>query len=352
MRHLLVIGVLLFAACSPTAENGQSTPDAAEDVATDTGDTTTPDTSQPDTAVDTKTPPKSGPIVYIVIHVDPTGTQPPTTYEQDWEKFLAFMAEIDGRKKGGHDHHLTLLFAPNWGPFILADEGRVDVVAGWVKDGHELGFHHHTAIHPIPDGFADLPEDRNDDLCCLYQGTDCNISNCTMKDAVSLVEQMITDPRIGGVMRTINGGQLADKKSGKTYYSEYTDSFVLATSGYAEAKGGAWWEDAAGNTDLSKILVSETCLTTETYPNINPAGVRALQHNVYGEGKPHAFSLKAITDGMDGGGAEDYLGVVFHHHTYSDNAAAIQALLTAMDDRNLHSKTVYELLGDTVGCTP
>ena len=43
--------------------------------------------------------------------------------------------------------------------------------------------------------------------------------------------------------------------------------------------------------------------------------------------------------------------VVFHHFTYSEATEDIQALLVAMAERNRHSRTIYELLGSTVGCT-
>ena len=52
---------------------------------------------------------------------------------------------------------LTLMFAPQWADFIAEDSERMDLLAKWKKQGHEIAGHHHSIYHGNWDGYTNYP---------------------------------------------------------------------------------------------------------------------------------------------------------------------------------------------------
>ena len=52
---------------------------------------------------------------------------------------------------------LTLMFAPQWADFIAEDPERMDLLAKWKKQGHEIAGHHHSIYHGNWDGYTNYP---------------------------------------------------------------------------------------------------------------------------------------------------------------------------------------------------
>ena len=55
------------------------------------------------------------------------------------------------------DIKLTLMFAPQWADFIADDSERMDRLAKWKEQGHEIAGHHHSIYHGNWDGYTDYP---------------------------------------------------------------------------------------------------------------------------------------------------------------------------------------------------
>lgn len=53
---------------------------------------------------------------------------------------------------------LTLMFAPQWADYIVADPARLAEVRGWKAAGHEIAAHHHSIYHGNWDGYTDYPQ--------------------------------------------------------------------------------------------------------------------------------------------------------------------------------------------------
>jgi hypothetical protein len=53
---------------------------------------------------------------------------------------------------------LTLLFAPPWADYLLADKERAAELAQWKKNGHEIGAYHHEIDQENWDGYSLLPQ--------------------------------------------------------------------------------------------------------------------------------------------------------------------------------------------------
>lgn len=56
-----------------------------------------------------------------------------------------------------HNIKLTLMFAPQWADFIAGDSERMDLLAKWKKQGHEIAGHHHSIYHGNWDGYTNYP---------------------------------------------------------------------------------------------------------------------------------------------------------------------------------------------------
>jgi hypothetical protein len=52
---------------------------------------------------------------------------------------------------------LTLMFAPQWADFIADDSERMDLLAKWKNNGHEIAGHHHSIYHGNWDGYTNYP---------------------------------------------------------------------------------------------------------------------------------------------------------------------------------------------------
>lgn len=94
----------------------------------------------------------------IAIHADPSAG-----VSRYWSSFEAMVASATT-----HGHDLTILMNSDWAAFLMPDGcprsfergSNLATVAGWINDGHQLGYHHHTCSHFNPDGFTDVPEMR------------------------------------------------------------------------------------------------------------------------------------------------------------------------------------------------
>ena len=280
-------------------------------------------------------PTPTSPSVFLVVHLDPKEATVP-----NFQRMTALMAAVETRKAAGFNHRMTLLFTPEWGDFIAGDAARRQTVGAWVKAGHELGFHHHTAAHFNPDGYSDDPAQQDPMLCK-------NPSGCTVADAVDEIREMITHQDIGGTMKTAVVGPT--DSSGKTYYDEFPADFLYAGAGYASDDGKQGWYA----NDPTNLLAGPQCQQPPLWPNVRPGNVKALSHMQFdvGSGKKNSVPLNAIEDAFDAAQNDDYVGVVWHSADYAATKGQpnIDALFDAMQARKLTSRTISELLGSP-GC--
>ena len=95
--------------------------------------------SPPDRKPPTDDPPSDATgQAYIVVHCDPHGEEVCGSPENSqWDQLVEVVASADERA-----HKLTLLMTADWAECIEADPKRLDALATWLKNGHQLGYHH------------------------------------------------------------------------------------------------------------------------------------------------------------------------------------------------------------------
>ncbi len=301
------------------------------------------------------------PHVYIVMHLDPQRTT-----SGNWERLRQYFAYVASRQRAGFDHRLTLMFSPEWSPYILDPSApeRLIEASTWSAAGHEFGLHHHTPGHQNPNGFAQDPAYRCPVRCCKYRGPGCDASTCSTDDAVDLVRELVENPAIG---QTLHTGGAVDcgfpTESGLTFYEELPGDVVFSTTGYAaDNDEEGWWEDELGNNDPSTILGRVECFAPPQYPNARSQGVKAIPHAQYfnENNRPDELPLDAVQAALEVAGKNDYIGIVWHEDGYSsadpnDPSAVetaeeqiarerVQALFAEIESRGLASRTVSEIL--------
>ncbi len=84
----------------------------------------------------------TAPATYLVIHADPQQAD-----DLGYERLVAFMDELAADSDSGNAHKITILLSAQFADYLGQDASRRTEAAGWIADGHELGFHHHTAGH-------------------------------------------------------------------------------------------------------------------------------------------------------------------------------------------------------------
>lgn len=240
--------------------------------------------------------------------------------------------ELERRRELGAEHHFTVLFTPEWGDFIVEDEGRRIEVGAWVAAGHELGFHHHTAGHYNPDGYGADVVSQDPSLC----GATCDLAS-----AVGEVRSMITHPDIGGLMRTANMGPIETDYA--MFHDDWTADFAYATVAYPARTDASDWYTAEG-----ALHGERECLQAAIYPDVRAGNVVGIPHAQYfaEDDKWDAVPLSAVTDAIDSAPFGTLVGLVWHEDAYSgEGASRVDSLLDELEARAMPSRTVSEVIG-------
>lgn len=96
------------------------------------------------------------PSTFFAIHCDPiTGYNGDEISWDGWFQVLDdFIAYADS-----FGYRMTIQFTPQWVLGIMRDESKLNIVAGWAWEGHEIAAHHHGVYHQgMWDGFTNLAE--------------------------------------------------------------------------------------------------------------------------------------------------------------------------------------------------
>jgi hypothetical protein len=146
MRWWLIVGCCFLMGCSD-AENTEDTGPS--------GDASSLDVSAPDlpSPPDTAGPSPTGPKAMIAIHADPNGPKVDRATSENWVTLVDLLIKADS-----FGFKLTLLMSSDWADIIQPDPVRRKVLKGWIGNGHQLGFHHHTCGHNSPDGYRDVAD--------------------------------------------------------------------------------------------------------------------------------------------------------------------------------------------------
>ncbi len=92
---------------------------------------------------------------FFAIHCDPV-----TGYNGDEFAWNLWFGNLDDfiALADSFGYSMTIQFTPQWVVGIMRDESKMDIVAGWAREGHEIAAHHHGVYHQgIWDGFTNLP---------------------------------------------------------------------------------------------------------------------------------------------------------------------------------------------------
>jgi hypothetical protein len=94
------------------------------------------------------------PWYFIAIHNEPFNHEQNRFFTEESYRILTKMIA----KADECDIKLTLMFAPQWADYLLADKERAAALARWKESGHEIAAHHHSVGHGNWDGYSALPK--------------------------------------------------------------------------------------------------------------------------------------------------------------------------------------------------
>lgn len=96
--------------------------------------------------------PQRIPYYFIAVHNEPFNhTQNKFFTEESYGILTKMIAKADA-----YNIKLTIMFAPHWADYLLADKERAAALARWKKSGHEISGHHHSVRHGNWDGYSAL----------------------------------------------------------------------------------------------------------------------------------------------------------------------------------------------------
>ncbi len=297
------------------------------------------------------TPPATGAggPVYLVLHLDPGGTEHLDRVDE------LLMSELPTREVS---HRFTVLMTSEWAAHALNERSEaIPMMRQWLDAGHELGWHHHTPGHGAPDGFSVHEDLRNRALCCASRGPSCDVDACDVSDAVALIDELITT-ELAATLDTLRAGP-EDDGGATSYRDEVPADFRYSTTSYPADLGGT--EPWSAPEDPTSLHGEPTCLCAPAFPDVRSQGVWALPHAQYDAelSKANAVPLALIEQALDAQSPDDYLGLVWHEDAFviADQAAhgtvRVRELLDALERRGRVSQTVSSLVAELPAeCAP
>jgi len=239
---------------------------------------------------------------FVVIHMEPgTGAEEqknlanPKTY---WPNLVSLVETADL-----YDIKLTLLFNPEWADYILQNPDKLSVLRNWEADGHEIGYHHHgPQAHGMNywNGYTNQIQYQNRQQ---YKGT--------IDDAMNLLTQLPIGRKIYTAGVAGEEDRLFDWPPGVPYRVDGTT-------------GGA--------VDSMK---QET---------INNQSITFLQHQIFIPEGENSISLDEIRKEATEMKKDEYLGIVFHAHNFTNETKTEYEELFKFLSENLNILTVKDIL--------
>jgi hypothetical protein len=335
----------------------------------------TAETYRADGAVSDGTAGGNTPHFYFVVHADPARTSDLTTH---FTRLDQFMKDIETRNKSRQTpHHVTIMWAPQWGVWLAEKQERYSVVSGWIAAGHEMAFHSHTHNHSYRDGYTNASSFVADtgQIPCLSS----NPSECTLDFGVQKVEGAMA--LAAGRSVDLRFGAIGPRGNGGGYWGR-NDNTCVESGKAVSATDETGCIDAEWNATIDTHLEN----VTDEYPGVTEATAKTKEAVLgtsacarYGVAKtdiyslPHAafwtessktsISLSALKEAIASGNGSHFIGVVIHPASYvaaatNDSAngiADVTAVFDWLDDSAnanapLASRTLSETrLSDTSG---
>ena len=112
------------------------------------------------------------------------------TMDFGWQAYLFETAVKLVQKADEYDFHLTLAINPQWAEYILLDSARINIIKGWLEQGHEIAFHHHSLNHPDWNGFSNNPSALNNPTPFLGN----------VDDGLDFIKNLITPTHVNTAM--------------------------------------------------------------------------------------------------------------------------------------------------------
>ncbi len=236
---------------------------------------------------------------FIAVHCEPGPSPISTKYvETNWPALTRMV-----QSASDHHMHLTLLMNPQWAMYILEDPARKDLIWAWEAYGHEIGLHHHGPHMNNWNGYTNQP---------------------------SYFESPKFVGRVDEMMVLLN--MIPQSRRIITACINSEDSEYDFPSGVPyETDGGA-----------NKM---EDLWSTPTEMNWNGQDVLRVTHARYAaRGNQVNIDLEEMAQLLGNNPQEPVTGVVFHAFEYSDNSAPFDGLFALLDENEIYTRTVSEIL--------
>lgn len=348
----LARGFALLAAVNLVGCNSEST-DPSAWIKTDAGFVAT-DTIRPprrDSLAGGDSQTASAGHAIVVIHADPGSAT-----VANWSRLAAIIATATT-----HGHKISILLGADWGDLIMDSSVRKTIVAKWVQNGHQLGFHHHDCTHAEPDRYHDMVS-GSDDTNMQGAYAECTTATALEGYLGSVADAFAKVKRIGDewlFQSVANGG------AGLTRTTS-TD-LIIAAQGGLKDYGGVFrdyeWQPgvtyATGNvTDnqgsSGSTLSKPTCHTYGSVVLSGEIGHTQMKIGNFRTSTKTVDNSQIATD-IENVAPDQVVGVVFHAHEYANEDGytdkdTIDAMFQLLTDANLMAETVTTVV-DALGCS-
>ena len=323
-------------------------------------------------AADNETQALTGPVFYFVLHADPDDDQPDGVPLR-WNRLKQFMLALQQRNQGLiNPHHVTIMFTPAWGQYLLQNPDQQDFIRQWYQQGHELAFHSHTHNHAFPDGYSNGLDILGPDVSTAPGSVslcwgDPQLGECTLDYGLSGVVQAFSNalgwnwfPSVAATGPTGNGG--VDTPWGmndnRCNPAQDQNGYIADTDGCLRYE---WIGLVAQIPYASDHYTHAEALTSPGTAAALQGGARCMDRGdalqVYT--LPHELlntesgstrvSKTVVLEAIDTGDASHRIGVVIHPISYQDGATGdvpsnarlyIESLFDEIENRGMRSVTL------------